>query len=124
MNIHPVFAAGVHAEDAGYSPAILAEGRKMLFISGQVPNNMKADPETQLREIFMKVEKLLESAAGSFANVVIMRYYLVNMERDLPIMRKVRKDYLTDPCPASTCVGVSALAMPGLEIEVEAVAVL
>ena len=124
MNIHPVFAAGASAEDAGYSPAILAEGRKMLFISGQVPNNVKANPETQIREAFVKIEKLLQTAGGSFANVVMMRYYLVNMERDLPIMRKVRRDFLTDPCPASTCLGVTALAIPGLEIEVEAVAVL
>ena len=46
------------------------------------------------------------------------------MLRDLPLYRKVRKDYLIDPYPASTALGTPELAIPGLELEIEAVAVL
>jgi enamine deaminase RidA (YjgF/YER057c/UK114 family) len=46
------------------------------------------------------------------------------MLRDLPIFRKVRQDYLVKPYPASTAVGTPELAIPGLELEIEAVAVL
>ena len=57
-------------------------------------------------------------------NIVILRSYFVNISRDLPVYRKIRKEYLSRPYPASTAVGVTALAIPGLEIEIEAVAVL
>jgi enamine deaminase RidA (YjgF/YER057c/UK114 family) len=40
------------------------------------------------------------------------------------VYRKVRKEYLVKPYPASTAVGVTELAPPGNQIEIEAVAVL
>ena len=48
----------------------------------------------------------------------------VHLKRDLPTYRKVRMDYLLKPYPASTALGVTELAIPGLEIEIEAVAIL
>jgi enamine deaminase RidA (YjgF/YER057c/UK114 family) len=115
---------GAPAADSGYSPAIVAEGRRLLFISGQGPENYDADMETQIRQTFDRIGMLLKEAGGSFSNVVIIRSYWVHMLRDLPIFRKVRKDYLVEPYPASTAVGTPELAIPGLELEIEAVAVL
>ena len=59
-----------------------------------------------------------------FSDVVMLRSYFVHLARDLPIYRKVRMDYLREPYPASTAVGVTELAIAGLEVEIEAVAVL
>ena len=115
---------GAPSADATYSPAILAEGGRLLFISGQGPKDYDVDMETQIRQTFDRIGLLLEAAGGSFANVVIIRSYWVHMLRDLPIFRKVRKDYLVEPYPASTAVGTTELAIPGLELEIEAVAVL
>jgi enamine deaminase RidA (YjgF/YER057c/UK114 family) len=119
--LHP---EGAPAADSGYSPAIVAEGRRLLFISGQGPEDVKADMETQIRQTFDRIGLLLKEAGGSFANVVIVRSYWVHLSRDLPIFRKVRKDYLVPPYPASTAVGTPELAIPGLELEIEAVALL
>lgn len=115
---------GAPAADSGYSPAILATGQQMLFISGQGPEDLDADMETQIRQTFDRIGLLLETAGASFANVVILRSYWVHMLRDLPIYRKVRKDYLVEPYPASTAVGTPELAIEGLQLEIEAVAVL
>ncbi len=57
-------------------------------------------------------------------NVVMLRSYFIHLSRDLPIYRNVRKEFLVKPYLASTAVGVTELAIPGLEIEIEAVAVL
>ncbi|MBA3483890.1 MAG: RidA family protein [Pirellulales bacterium] len=110
--------------DSGYSPAILAEGSRLLFISGQGPKDYDVDMETQIRQTFDRIGVLLEEAGATFANVVIIRSFWVHMLRDLPIFRKVRKDYLVAPYPASTAVGTTELAIPGLELEIEAVAIL
>jgi len=115
---------GAPSADSGYTPAILAAGGQLLFISGQGPEDVTADMETQVRQTFDRIGLLLEAAGGSFANVVILRSYWVHLLRDLAIYRKVRKDYLVKPYPASTAVGTPELAIPGLELEIEAVAVI
>lgn len=117
-------AEGAPAADVGYSPAILAEGKKILMISGQGPKDQKADMETQIRQTLDKIGLLLKSAGGSFANVIMVRHYWLHLQRDLPIFRKIRRDYFVEPYPASTGIGVSELATPDLQLEIEVVAVL
>jgi 2-iminobutanoate/2-iminopropanoate deaminase len=118
--LHP---EGAPAADIGYSPAILASGQRLLFVSGQGSADVKADMETQIRQTFDRIGILLKAAGASFANVVIVRSYWVHLKRDLPTFRKVRLDYLVKPYPASTAVGTTELAIEGLELEIEVVAV-
>jgi enamine deaminase RidA (YjgF/YER057c/UK114 family) len=119
-----VRAEGAPAADVGYSAALLTQGQKLLFISGQGPKDIKADMETQIRQTMDKIGLLLKAAGASFANVVLVRSYWVHLQRDLKIFRKVRRDYLVEPYPASTAVGTTELATPGLELEIEVLAVL
>jgi enamine deaminase RidA (YjgF/YER057c/UK114 family) len=112
------------AADVGYTPGILAEGQRLVFISGQGPRDYNADMETQFRQTFERIKVILEQAGGSMRNLVILRAYFVHFNRDLPVYRKVRKEYLFQPYPASTAVGVTELAPPGNQIEIEGVAVL
>jgi enamine deaminase RidA (YjgF/YER057c/UK114 family) len=119
--LHP---GGAPAADVGYSPAILAEGRKLLMISGQGPKDHTADIETQIRQTLDKIGLLLKAAGGSYANVIMVRHYWLHLQRDLPIFRKVRRDYFVEPCPASTGIGVTELASPDLQMEIEVVAIL
>jgi enamine deaminase RidA (YjgF/YER057c/UK114 family) len=116
-------AEGAPAADIGYSPAILAEGKKLLMISGQGPKDKTADMETQIRQTLDKIGLLLKAASGSYANVIMVRHYWLHLQRDLPIFRKVRRDYFVEPYPASTGIGVSELATPDLQLEIEVVAV-
>ena len=110
--------------DSGYTPGILAEGNRIVFVSGQGPKDYDADMETQMRQTFDRIGEVLKEAGAGWENVVILRSYFVHISRDLPVYRKVRKDYLIKPYPASTAVGTPELAIPGLEIEIEAVAVI
>jgi 2-iminobutanoate/2-iminopropanoate deaminase len=119
--LHP---EGAPAADIGYSPAILAEGKKLLMISGQGPTDKKADMETQIRQTLDKIGLLLKAAGGSWSNVVMVRHYWLHFNRDLPIFRKIRREYFVEPYPASTGVGVTELAGPDLQMEIEVVAML
>lgn len=122
VGLHP---DGAPAADVGYTPGILApQANKVVFVSGQGPEDYDADMETQMRQTFDRIGRVLREAGAGFENVVILRSYFVHLSRDLPVYRKVRKDYLKMPYPASTAVGTPELAIPGLEIEIEAVAVL
>ena len=96
----------------------------MLFISGQVPRDFDRDSETKVRQTFEQIGTLLDEAGAAWRNVVMMRAYFLNMARDLPVFRKVRPEFLVEPYPALTSVGVTELAVPGLDVEIEAVAIL
>jgi len=115
---------GLEPDDSGYSLGILADAGRMVCVSGQGPNDLKADMETQLRQTMENIARVLKEAGASFDNVVFIRGYFVHIARDLPIYRKIRKDYLVKPYPASSCVGVTELAIPGLEIAIEAIAII
>jgi enamine deaminase RidA (YjgF/YER057c/UK114 family) len=123
MKIKGLYPPDAPAADVGYSPGILAEGKKLVFISGQGPRDLNADMETQIRQTLERIRVIVEQAGGSMKNIVILRSYFVHLRRDLPIYRKVRGEYLVKPYPTSTAVGVSELATPELQIEIEAVAV-
>jgi enamine deaminase RidA (YjgF/YER057c/UK114 family) len=119
-----LFPEGAPAAAPGYSPGIAAEGRRVVFVSGQGPNDVKADMETQVRQTFDRIGLVLKAAGATFADVVMLRAYFVRLNRDLAAYRKVRMEYLREPYPASTAVGVTELAIAGLEIEIEAIAIL
>jgi enamine deaminase RidA (YjgF/YER057c/UK114 family) len=121
--VRGLFPAGAPAAASGYSPGIAAEGRRVVFVSGQGPKDRGADMETQVRQTFDKIGLVLKEAGASFADVVMIRAYFVHLQRDLAAYRKVRRDYLKEPYPASTAVGVTELAVAGLEIEIEAIAI-
>jgi enamine deaminase RidA (YjgF/YER057c/UK114 family) len=119
-----LFPEGAPAAAPGYSPGIAVEGRRVVLVSGQGPRDFHADMETQIRQTFDRIGLVLKAGGASFHDVVMIRAYFVNIARDLPVYRKVRKDYLTEPYPASTALGVTALAVPELLVEIEAVAIL
>jgi enamine deaminase RidA (YjgF/YER057c/UK114 family) len=114
---------GAPAADVGYSPGIAAAGRRVIFVSGQGPEDYDADLETQIRQTFHRIGAVLKAGGAGFRDIAMMRSYFVNIQRDLPIFRKVRREFLVKPYPASTAVGVTALATPRLQVEIEAIAV-
>lgn len=124
MKIEAIQPATVSTAAPFYSPAIRAEGNGLLFISGQGPRDLDADLETQFRQTFEQIQTLVTAAGGTLGNVTMLRAYFLNLARDLETFRKVRQEFLVAPYPASTAVGVTELAVPGLEFEIEAVAVL
>ena len=82
------------------------------------------DFEAQARQTFDNLTAVLEAAGGTFADVVELTYYLVNLD-DFAVLDRVRRDYLAGPpYPASTAVEVSRLLDPAWLLEVSALAVL
>ena len=111
----------------GFSQVVITETEetKTLHISGQIGEGN--DLETQTIATFKNLENLLKECNSSFQDVVKMNTYIVNFnpETDLPIFRKVRKEFLgNDNYPASTLVGVTVLGNRDWLIEIDAVAVI
>jgi 2-iminobutanoate/2-iminopropanoate deaminase len=111
----------------GFSQTVIVKtgNYKTLYISGQIGDG--ADLEAQTITTFQNLEKQLQNCNAAFEDVVKMNTYIVNFnpEIDLPIFRKVRKEFLgNENYPASTLVGVESLGRKEWLIEIEAVAVI
>lgn len=115
----------------GYSHVVTASGT-MVFISGQIALDKEGkivgpgDMRAQAAQVFENLKAALSAAGATFADVVKQNTYVVGLNAEsIAAVREVRGRYLPDANPpASTLVGVTALAMDGLLIEIEMVAVI
>ena len=114
----------------GFSQAwTVTGGQTIVFLSGQVPISPdgqvvgEGDFAAQARQSLANLRDVLAQCGASFADVVKLTLYLTDMTK-LPEFRAVKAEFISGPQPASTAVGVAALALPGLMIEVEATAVI
>lgn len=109
----------------GYSEAVVitSGNLKTIYISGQIGQG--PDMEAQMRDALSKMEGILKDAGASMKDVIKMNTYIVDYgPESLEVFRGVRKELLGDTdMPASTLVGVEALALVEWLIEIEAVAV-
>src|SRR5689334_14029211 len=115
----------------GFSQVVTATGRKMVFISGQTgwdkgKNVIGGDSVLeQARQAFRNLEKAVEAAGGTLKDIVALRIYVVDYEAEsgTAVGTALREVFPANP-PASTWIGVSALAVPEFLVEIEATAVL
>lgn len=97
----------------------------LLFISGVAPVDadgkvVSDDVAAQTRQIFVNMETILEAAGAAFSDVLKVTVYLTDVS-DRTRINPVRQEYFGASRPASTLIGVKALAIPGMKVEIEAV---
>jgi len=81
------------------------------------------DTYAQSKQIFKNIEEALASAGATMADVIKITTYLTDITQYGEFGR-ARTAAFPNGVPASTAVAVSALVMPELVVEVEAVAVI
>ncbi len=129
LKIEQIAAKSVFDPPA-YTQTIKVTGaQSIILISGQVDYDAKGsvghpgDFAAQARATFASLKAQVEAAGGTVANIVKLNTYLIDL-RHRGELAAIREEVLGKKAPASTLVGVTALAMPGWLIEVEAIAVL
>ena len=114
-----------------YEPFRLALGYRIgdiLVISGQASISPDGeivgagDFDAQAEQTFRNLERVLEAGGSSLKNVVKVTIFLTDMA-NFPKIVELRGKWFTPPYPADTIVEVRSLALPELEIEIEAIAV-
>jgi enamine deaminase RidA (YjgF/YER057c/UK114 family) len=115
----------------GYTHAVAVDGGRLVFIAGQVAfdkeGNLvgKGDLRAQTEKALDNLVVALAAAGATPADVVKVNTYVVNYRpADYPIIREARaRIFDGQNPPASTLIGVQALAIEELLIEIEAIAV-
>jgi enamine deaminase RidA (YjgF/YER057c/UK114 family) len=115
----------------GYTHVVVAHPGKILYISGQVANDktgkvVSADFRAQAEQVFANLKTALAAGGATFDDVVKINYYVRDFSQDKrTAIREVRDKYINkEHPPASTLVGVAALANDDYLLEVEVVAVI
>ena len=99
-----------------------------IWVSGQVGIDSALRPadgmEAQARLAFGSLKYILEFAGASLADVVELNTFHTDLRDDLPAFTLVKDEHFPEHFPSWTAVGVTELALPGLCIEIRAVAVI
>jgi enamine deaminase RidA (YjgF/YER057c/UK114 family) len=115
----------------GYNQGELVEGhRRTLYCAGQIATDAEMtlpDPDDMRGQMVMaldNLEQVLDEAAMSLADVVDLTIYTTDMpaafaEFDAIVQRLEKADVR----PAQCLLGVAALALPELKVEIKATAV-
>ena len=114
-----------------YEPYRLSQGFRvgdLLLISGQAAIDESGalvgvgDFDAQAEQVFRNLQRVLEAGGSSLDRVVKVTIFLTDMA-NFPKIVELRGAWFTPPYPADTIVEVTSLALPELEIEIEAIAV-
>jgi enamine deaminase RidA (YjgF/YER057c/UK114 family) len=116
------------SKPTGYSHVVEVTGpAKIVYLAGQVASGAdgtvvgERDMKAQAEQVFKNLQTALAAAGATFRDVVKMTTYVTDMSQ-APVIREVRARYFGETAPASTLVGVPALANPAYMVEIEVIA--
>ena len=119
-NRQVIYTPVVVVEDTTHTHVYVA-GRTSRTLDGDVacPGDMRG----QIREVCIGIEIALKSVGATFADITRTITYTTDMKAYFAAIDE-RWKYFKDPLPTSTLIGVAALAMPEMLVEIECEAVI
>jgi enamine deaminase RidA (YjgF/YER057c/UK114 family) len=106
-------------------PAALRDGDR-LYVTGHTGDdaegNFAPDAEGQIRQTFRKVATTLAAAGAGWDDVVELHSYHVGLQAQADELLAVAAEFLPDPYPVWTALGVTELIDEGAIVEISCVA--
>ena len=108
-----------------YSQATVHNG--VVYVSGQAALGSDGsivgenDFEAQAHQVFANLKTVLAAAGSDLSKVFKVNIYMTDMT-NFPTIIECREKYFSKPYPADTTVEVTALAIPGLLLEIDVIA--
>ena len=106
-------------------PAAVRDGDR-LYVTGHTgedpDGNFSAEPETQIRQTFRHISATLAKAGASWTDVIELHSYHIGLQVQAEALIAVAGEFLSDPYPAWTAVGVTELFEEGALIEISCLA--
>jgi enamine deaminase RidA (YjgF/YER057c/UK114 family) len=114
-----------------FSQVVVASGKRTVYTAGQVSIDERGtlvgagDLAAQTAQAMRNVGLALAAARASYTDIVKITTYVVNYKPEhRSIIGKARAPFFSNGTPpASTLVGVAALALPEWLVEIEAIAI-
>jgi 2-iminobutanoate/2-iminopropanoate deaminase len=113
-----------------FSPAVITEGGRMVWLAGQTATvdgdgkDITGNFEAQTHRVFALIDQTLRRVGGTLTNLVTMTVF-IKEPRYGDRFVEIRKQKFPDGnYPASALITVTNFARPGMEIEIQAIAVI
>ena len=126
----PTNAFRIKTDPDFYEPFKIAQAYRvgdLIFVSGQAAVDDQGnivgvgDFDAQVEQSINNLSRLLKLGGSDLSKIVKVVIYVTEMS-NFPKVLELRERYFTSPYPADTLVEVSALGLPELEFEIEAIA--
>jgi enamine deaminase RidA (YjgF/YER057c/UK114 family) len=112
-----------------YSPAVITDGGRIVWMAGQTATldahgkDISGDFEAQTRRVFALMDETLQRAGGRLADLVTMTVFIKDARHGDRFV-EIRKELFPDGnFPGSALITVSSFARPGIDIEIQGIAV-
>ena len=123
-------ATRVRTEPDPFEPFLISQAFRvgdLIITSGQAAIDRNGqlvgvdDFDAQAEQTFRNLKDLLTAAGSGLDRIVKVTIFLTDMG-NFPKVMALREMWFSKPYPADTIVEVSSLALPELQIEIEAIA--
>jgi 2-iminobutanoate/2-iminopropanoate deaminase len=104
-----------------YRDVLYLSGISALDPQGRIVGE---DIETQTAKTYQNIEEMLRAAGSRLDQILQMTSFVFDLGRNGQRYVEARKNFLTRPTYTSATIGVSALMIPGLLLEVQCCAAL
>ena len=113
-----------------YSPAVITEGGRVVWLAGQTAladkdgADISGNFEAQTHCVFALIDQTLRRVGGTLANLVTMTVFIKEPRHGDRFVELRRQKFPDGHYPGSALITVTNFARPGMEIEIQAVAVI
>jgi enamine deaminase RidA (YjgF/YER057c/UK114 family) len=113
-----------------YSPAVITEGGRIVWLAGQTAlvddkgQDISGNFEAQTRRVFALLDETLRRVGGTLADMVTMTVFIKEARYGDRFVEIRRELFPGGGFPASALITVANFARPGMEIEIQGVAVI
>ncbi len=101
-----------------FAPAVRHDD--LIFFSGVIGSGESAEDE--FRNAWQSLGETLAAAGVGYEDIVDSTLYVVDLQKNAATMAKVKDEFIKEPYPASTWIGVTELVIPGTRAEIKVTA--
>lgn len=101
-----------------FAPAV--RHNDLVFCSGVIGSGESAEEE--FRNAWKSLGEVLAEAGVGYQDIIDTTIYMVDVQQNAAAMAKAKDEFIKEPYPASTWIGVSALVIPGARAEIKVTA--
>ncbi len=127
-NHEPIIPAGSEGSYNRFHFAPAVKTGNTIYVSGVIgtgdDGKAPEDAADEFSNAFGSLATTLEAAGASLADVVELTTFHTDMPETLGAFMKAKDEVMSEPYPAWTAIGCTALAIPGARVEVKATAVI
>jgi len=113
-----------------YSPAVVTEGGRIAWMAGQTATvdadgkDISGNFEAQTHRVFALMDQTLRRAGGTLADLVTMTVFIKEPRHGDRFVEIRKQKFPEGRYPGSALITVTNFARPGMEIEIQGIAVI